>query len=87
MVQNHWTDWLHQEFEQPYFKELSTFIHNEYLTKNIYPPKLQVFSTFENTDYEDIKVVILGQDPYHQKGQAHGMCFSVNPGVKIPQVY
>ena len=84
LVQNHWTDWLHQEFEQPYFKELSTFIHNEYLTKKIYPPKSQVFSAFENTDYEDIKVVILGQDPYHQKGQAHGMCFSVNPGVKIP---
>ena len=84
MKQNHWTPWLHNEFEQPYFKELAAFIHEEYETKIIYPPKTQVFSAFENTDYNDIKVVILGQDPYHQKGQAHGMCFSVNPGVKIP---
>ncbi len=84
MIQNHWTSFLHEEFEQPYFKELSKIIHEAYATKQIYPQKEQVFSAFEHTDYNDIKVVILGQDPYHQKGQAHGMCFSVNPGVKIP---
>lgn len=84
MINNHWTSFLHHEFEQPYFKELSKFVHDAYETKTIYPPKQLVFNAFESTDYDDVKVVILGQDPYHQKGQAHGMCFSVNPGVKIP---
>lgn len=84
MKKNGWTSWLKDEFEQPYFKQLASFIHQEYETKQIYPPKVQVFSAFEVVDYSDIKVVILGQDPYHQKGQAHGMCFSVNYGVKIP---
>lgn len=84
MKENHWTPWLQNEFKQEYFESLASFIHEAYEQKNIYPPKAQVFSAFENTDYPDIKVVILGQDPYHQKGQAHGMCFSVNPGVKIP---
>ena len=84
MRKNDWTPWLREEWQQPYFKQLAAFIHDEYETKNIYPPKVQVFSAFENCDYENIKVVILGQDPYHQRGQAHGMCFSVNPGVKIP---
>lgn len=84
MKQNHWTPWLKQEFEQPYFRELATFVHEAYETKTVYPPKSQVFSTFETTDYNDIKVVILGQDPYHQPHQAHGMCFSVNPGVPLP---
>lgn len=84
MKQNAWTPWLKHEFEEPYFKELASFVHEAYETKVIYPPKAQVFSTFENVDYPDIKVVILGQDPYHQKGQAHGMCFSVNPGIQIP---
>ena len=70
--------------EKEYFLELSKFLKNAYETKEIYPPKQQVFSAFQHCDYSDIKVVILGQDPYHQKGQAHGLCFSVNPGVKIP---
>ncbi|MCR5795703.1 MAG: uracil-DNA glycosylase [Solobacterium sp.] len=84
MKKNNWTPWLKNEFEQPYFKQLAAFIHEEYETKRIYPPKVQVFSAFENTDINDIKVVILGQDPYHQPHQAHGMCFSVNPGIRIP---
>ena len=84
MKKNSWTPWLKNEFEQPYFKQLAAFIHEEYETKRIYPPKVQVFSAFENTDINDIKVVILGQDPYHQPHQAHGMCFSVNPGIRIP---
>ncbi len=84
MKKNSWTPWLKEEWQQPYFVKLASFIHEEYETKAIYPPKQQVFSAFENCDINDVKVVILGQDPYHQKGQAHGMCFSVNPGVPVP---
>ena len=84
MKKNAWTPWLQAEFAAPYFRKLAQFIHEEYETKRIYPPKVQVFSAFENCDLPDVKVVILGQDPYHQYGQAHGMCFSVNPGVRIP---
>ena len=84
MKQNSWTPWLKNEFEEPYFKTLAAFVHEEYETQTIFPPKQQVFSAFENTDYDHIKVVILGQDPYIRRGQAHGMCFSVNPGVDIP---
>ena len=84
MKQNHWTPWLKNEFAEPYFQKLAAFVHEEYEHKKIFPPKVQVFSAFENTDLPDIKVVILGQDPYIREGQAHGMCFSVNPGVEIP---
>ena len=84
MKQNNWTPWLKQEWQQPYFVQLASFVHEAYEHGNIYPPKQQVFAAFENCDIDDIKVVILGQDPYHQKGQAHGMCFSVNPGVQTP---
>lgn len=84
MKKNTWTPWLQAEFTAPYFRTLAGFIHEEYETKRIYPPKAQVFSAFENCDLKDLKAVILGQDPYHQYGQAHGMCFSVNPGVKTP---
>ncbi len=84
MLHNDWYDWLKQEWSQPYFKELSVFLHEAYQTRTIYPPREKVFSAFEACDYKDIKVVILGQDPYHEPGQAHGMCFSVNPGVDIP---
>ena len=84
MKHNSWTPWLKQEWKQPYFVKLAAFIHEAYERTAVYPPKQQVFSAFENCDINDIKVVILGQDPYHQRGQAHGMCFSVNPGVQIP---
>lgn len=84
MIHNEWYKWLQAEFKEPYFRELAAFIHEEYEHKMIYPPKQQVFSAFETADLPDIRVVILGQDPYHQRGQAHGMCFSVNPGVRIP---
>lgn len=82
--QNEWYPWLEEEWKKDYFVKLSHFIHQAYEERRVYPPKPQVFSAFENCDLSDIKVVILGQDPYHQYGQAHGMCFSVNPGVKIP---
>ena len=84
MKHNSWTPWLKQEWKQPYFVKLAAFIHEAYERTAVYPPKQQVFSAFENCDINDIKGVSLGQDPYHQRGQAHGMCFSVNPGVQIP---
>ena len=84
MKRNSWTPWLQNEFQQPYFRSLAAFVHEEYETRRIFPPKQQVFSAFENCDYPDIRVVILGQDPYINYGQAHGMCFSVNPGVALP---
>ena len=84
MKHNEWYPWLQEEWQQPYFKTLAAFIHEQYETKVIYPPKHLVFSAFEACDYPDVKVVILGQDPYHEPGQAHGMCFSVNPGIEIP---
>lgn len=84
MIHNEWWPFLQDEWSQDYFKKLSEFIHHEYETKEIYPPKSKVFSAFEVCDYSDVKVVILGQDPYHEPNQAHGMCFSVNPGIQIP---
>lgn len=84
MIHNDWWPWLQNEWAQPYFQQLSTFIHEQYQTKEIYPPKHLVFSAFESCTYKDIRVVILGQDPYHEPHQAHGMCFSVCPGVEIP---
>ncbi|MCH3960690.1 MAG: uracil-DNA glycosylase [Solobacterium sp.] len=84
LVHNTWWPWLQEEWKQPYFQKLSIFLHEEYQTRTIYPPHDQVFAAFENCDYPDVKVVILGQDPYHEPHQAHGMCFSVNPGIPIP---
>lgn len=84
MVHNSWYPWLQEEWRQPYFQPLAAFVHHAYDSGAVYPPKQQVFSAFENCDLPDVRVVILGQDPYHQRGQAHGMCFSVNPGVRIP---
>ncbi len=84
MNHNEWWPFLQEEWQQPYFVSLSQFVHDAYEHKTIFPPKDKVFSAFEACDYSDIKVVILGQDPYHELHQAHGMCFSVNPGIKIP---
>ena len=78
-----WKNFLKFEFERPYFKELSAFLTKEYATKTIFPKKEQVFSAF-TTDLNEIKVVILGQDPYHTPGAAHGLAFSVPPTEKIP---
>lgn len=83
-MHNDWWPWLQEEWSQPYFKKLAAFLHAEYQTKTIYPPRAQVFAAFEACSYADVKVVILGQDPYHEPQQAHGMCFSVNPGIQIP---
>jgi len=79
-----WNAVLQDEFEQPYFKALETFVAKERETKIIYPPHEQVFAAFEALDFNDVKVVILGQDPYHGEFQANGLAFSVNQGVKFP---
>ena len=84
MIENGWKEWFMNEQKQPYFKELMEFVEKEYKEKDVYAPYEQIFQAFEVTDLDDIKVVILGQDPYHQKNQAHGFCFSVNKGVKVP---
>ena len=75
---------LKEESKKEYYIKLHKFIENEYMTKTIFPPKENIFFALENTPYEYIRVVILGQDPYHGEGEAHGMAFSVNPGIKIP---
>ena len=78
-----WKPILQNEFQKPYFKELSTFLSEAYRQKQIFPPKSQVFSPF-TTDFNQIKIVIIGQDPYHGPNQAHGLAFSVRPNVAIP---
>ena len=78
-----WKPILQNEFEQDYFKNLSTFLSQSYAEKTIFPPKQQVFSAFA-TDLKEVKVVIIGQDPYHGPGQAHGLAFSVRDGVQLP---
>lgn len=81
---NGWDEALEDEFEKDYFKELLNKVDEEYDKYKVYPPKGKIFSALTHCDINDVKVVILGQDPYHEEGQAHGMCFSVLPGVDIP---
>lgn len=83
-IEPSWKKALSSEFDQPYFKELSDFVRKEYTTSTIYPPPKFVFRAFELTPFDKVKVVILGQDPYHGKGQANGLCFAVNRGVRLP---
>jgi uracil-DNA glycosylase len=84
ILDNDWQQILSTEFNQPYFFHLLDFLENEYATQTIYPPKAEVWNAFRYTSYDDVKVVILGQDPYHGEGQAHGLSFSVKQGVKHP---
>lgn len=79
-----WQDKLKDEFEKEYFKELVRFISSEYKTSSCYPPAKQIFSAFDHTPFDEVKVVILGQDPYHGEGQANGLCFSVNDEIPKP---
>ncbi len=81
---NSWDEKLEGEFSQDYFKEIRKFLVEEYSNFRVYPPMKEILSAFEHTPYENVKVVILGQDPYHGYGQAHGMSFSVSKGVKCP---
>ncbi|RRC91707.1 uracil-DNA glycosylase [Erysipelotrichaceae bacterium OH741_COT-311] len=84
MYKNDWDTFLKTEFEQVYFKQLASFLKKEYQEKTVYPPKKEVFRIFQLCPYHKVKVVILGQDPYHQPNQACGMSFAVNKGVKLP---
>ncbi|MFT5885658.1 MAG: uracil-DNA glycosylase [Arcticibacterium sp.] len=79
-----WKNALKGEFDQTYFIELSKFVKTEYANFKCYPPAKLVFNAFDRCPYDDVKVVILGQDPYHGPNQAHGLCFSVNDGVPFP---
>lgn len=81
---NNWQEFLEQEKKEQYFIELMKKVENAYQTETVFPPKDEMFSCFDLCPYEDVKVVIIGQDPYHGEGQAHGLCFSVKPGIKIP---
>ncbi|MCM1395788.1 MAG: uracil-DNA glycosylase, partial [Corallococcus sp.] len=81
---NGWDELFHEEFAKPYFKELKSFLVREYAAKRVYPPKKLILNAFDNTAYDDVNVVILGQDPYHNVGQAMGMSFSVPQGVAPP---
>ena len=81
---NSWDILLKDEFEKPYYLNLRKFLVQEYKTQTIYPNMNDIFNALKYTDYKNVKVVMLGQDPYHQPNQAHGLCFSVKKGVKAP---
>ncbi|GFI64785.1 uracil-DNA glycosylase [Lachnospiraceae bacterium] len=84
MIENDWLTELGQEFAKPYYKELYQFVLDEYNTTQVFPPADDIFNAFHLTPLSQVKVVIIGQDPYHNVGQAHGLCFSVKPEVDIP---
>ena len=84
MIENDWLTELGQEFHKPYYKNLYQFVLKEYNTTRIFPPSDDIFNAFHLTPLSQVKVVIIGQDPYHNEGQAHGLCFSVKPGVDVP---
>jgi uracil-DNA glycosylase len=79
-----WQAQLADEFDQPYFQTLQQFVAQERRQHTVYPPAREVFAALKYTPYEDVNVLLLGQDPYHDKNQAHGLCFSVRPGIKPP---
>ncbi len=83
-INNEWRDVLAPEFDKPYFVELMNFVEQEYQTTQIFPPREDLFRAFNKCPFDKVKVVIIGQDPYHGDGQAHGLCFSVKDGVKFP---
>ena len=83
-ITNDWLGPLSSEFKKPYYKELYKTVKHEYETKRVFPEPDDIFNAFAFTPLADVKVVILGQDPYHEPGQANGLAFSVNPGVKLP---
>ena len=83
-IEKSWSDVLADEFAKPYFEQLTQFVRNEYRTSQIFPPGKQLFAAFDATPFNDVKVVIIGQDPYHGDRQANGLCFSVNEGIECP---
>lgn len=83
-LNNKWDDVLRDEFEKEYYKKIREFLKYEYSHFTIYPEMSDIFNSLKYADYDNIKVVIIGQDPYHEEGQAHGLSFSVKPGIEIP---
>ena len=83
-IEDSWKKVLGEEFEKPYFVQLTDFVRNEYATTTIYPPAKLIFNAFDHCPFDKVKVVIIGQDPYHGAGQANGLCFSVNKGIAMP---
>ena len=83
-IEESWKAHLAAEFEKPYFSQLTNFVRHEYQTNVCYPPGKLIFNAFNLCPFDKVKVVIIGQDPYHGPGQAHGLCFSVNDGVPFP---
>ena len=83
-IEQTWKDKLQTEFSKPYFEGLTEFVRNEYTTHTVYPPGGLIFNAFTHCPFNQTKVVIIGQDPYHEPRQAHGLCFSVNEGVQFP---
>ena len=83
-IEKSWQEVLQVEFDKPYFESLVSFVKQEYASNTIFPPARQIFNAFNTCPFNNVKVVILGQDPYHGPGQAHGLCFSVNDGIQFP---
>ena len=83
-ISNDWAEALKGEYSKPYYRDLYNKINQEYREREIFPPADDIFNAFHLTPLKEVKVVILGQDPYHNNGQAHGLCFSVKPDVEIP---
>lgn len=83
-IEASWLEKLNDEFEKPYFKALTAFVRDEYSTKTIFPPGGEIFNAFDHCPFDDVRVVIIGQDPYHGPSQANGLCFSVRKGVALP---
>ena len=83
-IEESWKKLLADEFEKEYFVKLTDFVREEFKTRKIYPPAKLIFNAFDQCPFDNLKIVILGQDPYHGPGQAHGLCFSVNDGVDFP---
>jgi len=83
-IDQSWKDRLQTEFDKPYFRNLTDFVREEYARGTVYPPGRLIFNAFDLCPFDKVKVVIIGQDPYHEPGQAHGLCFSVNDGVQFP---
>jgi len=83
-IEDSWREVLQEEFDKPYFELLTSFVRREYASHTCYPPGSLIFNAFNACPFNRVRVVIIGQDPYHEPGQAHGLCFSVNDGVEVP---
>jgi len=83
-IEHSWKERLNEEFNKPYFENLISFVKSEYSKHKVYPPGKLIFNAFDRCSFDNVKVVIIGQDPYHGIGQAHGLCFSVNDGIAFP---